>query len=99
MNETQVAVVLAAVFGYAQQWLRGFKQYNDGWTLFVSVALAVLGAFWIAPAAVEWKALTWSAAGIFLQIMGGTGIGHMAAQANTPVMLAPKYNSFGGGSK
>ncbi len=100
MNQNEVALLLAAFLGYAQQWARGYRWYNDGVTLFVSLGLGGLGALWIAPADVhDFKALSWTAAGIALQLLGGTKLGNMAAQVNSPVMLAPKFNQFSQGGK
>ena len=100
MSQAEITGLLAIVLGYAQQWLRAYRWYSDGLTLFVSIVLGMLGAFWIGgPALADWRTFVGAGVQIGLQILGGTAIGHMAAQVNTPVMLAPKFNSFSGGTK
>ena len=90
MTQDQVAIVLAGVLGYAQQWMRGYRWYSDGVTLLISLALALVGALLIAPDAAQWRPLVWSTLSLFLSLLGGTSLGHMAAQLPTSVMLAPK---------
>ena len=98
MSEEGVVTLLALFAGYAQQWLRGFRWYSDFVTLLVSLAMGLFGAFWIGGEPLtEWRLFVWAGSQLALQILGGTALGHMAAQTKSQMMLAPKYNSFDGG--
>lgn len=91
MTQDQIVVVLAAVFGYLQQFLRGFKWYNDRETFLFALGLGIVGAFWIAPANVTWQAITFSAVSLALTIVGATA----ATSAITKsVAIAPKFNEY-----
>ena len=94
MTETQgIVAVVAGVLGYALQWLRGFKWFNDGVTLFVCLVGGLVAA-WLGGAAPPARDFWFAGLQNTLTIMGGTLLGHMAAQVKSPVMMAPKYDSL-----
>ena len=96
MTQDQLAIVLAGVLGYAQQFLRGFKWYNDTETFAFALVLGIVGAFMVAPTTATWQMIAFSALSLTLTIMGGTAVATGLSHVSP---LAPKFNQYSGPPK